>query len=137
MSRFRLEILTPTRVFYQGDCQSLVVPISDGMMGIRAGHMPMTASVAFGEAYYIQPDGEKTVFSISGGILDVANHTVRLLCESALLPEEIDEEAARISAENARLELEKEQSHADYLMSRLMLNNAINNLKVKRKNTLN
>ena len=137
MSFFHLEILTPARVFYSGDCQSLVVPISDGMMGVRAGHLPMTASVAFGEAYYIRPDGERIAFSVSGGILDVAGPAVRLLCESALLPEEIDEEAARTAAENARLELEKEQSHTDYLMSKLMLNNAINNLKVKRKNTLN
>ena len=137
MSVFHLEILTPTRVFYSGDCQSLVVPITDGMMGIRAGHVPVTASITFGEAYYVLPDGEKTVFSVSGGMLDVGADAVRLLCDSALLPEEIDEEAARIEAENARLALEAEQSHTDYLMSRLMLSNAINNLKVKRKNTLN
>ena len=137
MSLFHLEILTPTRVFFIGDCRSLVIPISDGMMGIRAGHAPITSSVTFGEAYYILPDGNKIVFSISGGILDVRKDAVHLLCESALLPEEIDEEATRIAEENARLELEKEQSHTDYLMSKLLLNNAINNLKVKQKNTVN
>lgn len=137
MALFHLEILTPTRVFYAGDCRSLVVPISDGMMGVRAGHLPMTASVTIGEAYYVSPAEEKVVFSVSDGILDVTGDRVRLLCESALLPEEIDEETARVAAESARLELEKEQSHSDYLMSRLMLNRAVNNLKVRQKHSVN
>ena len=34
---FHLEILSPERSFYRGDCLSLVVPISDGMLGIQAG----------------------------------------------------------------------------------------------------
>lgn len=137
MRLFHLEILTPTRRFYSGDCQSLMVPITDGMMGIRAGRAPITASITCGEAYYILPDGEKIVFSISGGMLDVSAAAVRLLCDSALLPEEIDEEEARIAAENARLELETQQSHTDYLMSKLMLSNAINNLRVKHRNSIN
>lgn len=137
MSTFHLDILTPTRVFYTGDCQSLVVPITDGMLGIRAGHTPVTASITYGEAYYLPPSGEKVVFSISGGMLDVSGSSVKLLCDSALRPEEIDEENERIEAENARLELAKAQSHTDYLLSRLMLSNAVNNLKVKRKNSIN
>ena len=138
MSTFHLDILTPTRVFYAGECQSLVVPITDGMLGVRAGHAPITASITFGEAYYLAPSGEKVVFSVSGGMLDVrSGGSVKLLCDTALRPEEIDEENERLEAENARLELAKAQSHTDYLLSRLMLSNAVNNLKVKRKNSVN
>lgn len=137
MSTFQLDILTPTRVFYSGDCQSLVVPITDGMLGIRAGRAPITASITFGEAYYLAPSGEKVVFSVSGGMLDVRGGSVKLLCDTALRPEEIDEEAERLEAETARLELETAQSHTDYLLSRLMLSNAVNNLKVKHKNSVN
>ena len=65
------------------------------------------------------------------------NNMVKVLCEYALLPEEIDEERERREIENARSELRKEQSKRDYAMSKLMLSNAINNLKVKQKRSIN
>lgn len=137
MKAFNLEILTPERVFYRGECVSLIVPITDGMLGIMANREPITASLTNGEAYYTKPDGEKILFSISGGMLDVENNTVKVLCEYALLPEEIDEERERQEMEIARSELRKEQSKRDYALSKLMLSNAINNIKVKRKKTIN
>lgn len=137
MNSFQLEIFTPERVFYKGECVSLVVPITDGMLGIMANRNPITASITFGEAHYTKPDGEKILFSVSGGMVDVVNNTVKLLCDSALRPEEINEEKERVEAEMARLELSKKQSRKDYLLSKLMLSNAINNLKVKQKNSIN
>lgn len=137
MKAFNLEILTPERVFYRGECVSLIVPITDGMLGIMANREPITASLTNGEAYYTKPDGEKILFSISGGMIDVENNTVKVLCEYALLPEEIDEERERQEMEIARSELRKEQSKRDYALSKLMLSNAINNIKVKRKKTIN
>ena len=134
---FQLEILTPERVFFRGECTSLTVPITDGMIGILAGREPVTASVVVGDAHYVTPEGTKVTFSVSGGMLDVSADKVSLICDSALLPEEIDEEAARIEAELARAELSKKQSRRDYMMSRLMLSNAINNIKVKQKSSIN
>ena len=137
MNSFHLEILSPERVFYRGECVSLIVPISDGMLGIMANCEPITASLSIGEAYYTRPDGEKILFSISGGMIDVQGLNVTLLCESALLPEEIDAERERQDAENARAELKKAQSRRDYLLSRHILMDAVNNLKVKEKQSIN
>lgn len=137
MNSFELEILTPERVFYRGECVSLIVPVSDGMLGIMAHCEPLTCSLSIGEAYYTRPDGEKILFSISGGMIDVENNTVKILCEYALLPEEIDTEKARREAEDARAELAKKQSRRDYLLSQRMLMTAVNNLKVKEKKSVN
>lgn len=137
MKTFQLEILTPERVFYRGECVSLIVPITDGMLGVMANREPITASLTNGEAYYTKPDREKVLFSISGGMIDVENNTVKVLCEYALLPEEIDEERERKEAEKARSELRKQQSKRDYMLSKIMLSNAINNLKVKEKKSIN
>lgn len=137
MKSFHLEILTPERVFYSGECLSLSVPITDGMIGIQAGREPVTASVSVGNAHYVSPDGKRVVFSVSNGMLDVSDTGSVLICDSALLPEEIDEEAARIEAELARAELSTKQSRREYMMSRLMLSNAINKLKVKEKSSIN
>ncbi len=137
MNSFYLEILTPERIFYRGDCLSLIVPITDGMLGIQANREPITASVTAGEAYYTKPSGEKILFSISGGMIDMEHNRASLLCEYALLPEEIDEEKERREAEEARSELAKKQSERDYKLHKLMLNNAINNLKIKQKTSIN
>lgn len=137
MTAFNLEILTPERIFYRGECISLIVPITDGMLGIMANREPITASLTNGEAYYTKPDGKKILFSVSGGMIDVDGNTVKVLCEYALLPEEIDEERERKEMENARAELRKEQSKRDYALSKLMLSNAINNIKVKQKKSIN
>ena len=137
MRSFNLEILTPERVFYSGDCVSLVVPITDGMLGIMAYREPITASVTYGEASYTTPDGKKVLFSISGGMIDVVDNTVKLLCDYALLPEEIDIEKERRAEEEALSELRKSQSEKDYQLSKIMLKNAINNLKIKQKHSLN
>jgi len=137
MKSFQLEILTPERIFYRGECVSLIVPITDGMLGIMANREPITASITNGEAYYTRPDGEKILFSILGGMIDVQDNQVKILCESALLPEEIDEEKERRQIEVAKSELAGKQSRQDYLLSKLMLSNAINNLKMKQKKTIN
>ena len=137
MRSFHLEILTPERVFYRGEAISLIVPITDGMLGIMAGRAPITASVTCGEAYYTTPEGEKILFSVWGGMIDVLDNTVKLLCDSALLPEEIDEEKERMEVERSREALKSKQAHIDYTMSKLMLKNAINKLKVKEKKSIN
>ena len=50
MDTFHLEILSPETPFYKGDCLSLVLPISDGMIGIMAHHPAMTAVIGDEEA---------------------------------------------------------------------------------------
>ena len=51
---FQLEILTPERAFYRGECISVIVPVSDGMLGIMANHTPMTAAITDGEVVFTQ-----------------------------------------------------------------------------------
>ena len=137
MTSFYLEILTPERVFYKGDCISLMVPITDGILGIMANREPVTASLTGGEASFTDPSMKKTLFSISGGMIDVQDNRVTLLCDYALLPEEINTEKEEEQAYLARKALSEKQSRRDYLVSKLILNNAINNLRVKEKHTLN
>ena len=58
MKSFHLEILSPERNFYTGECISLVVPISDGMLGIMAGRTPLTAAISDGEVIFTGTEEE-------------------------------------------------------------------------------
>ena len=132
MAVFHLEILSPDRPFYQGECVSLVAPVTDGMIGIMAGHTPVTAALMDGEVAFTLPSGETRSCAVTRGMLDVSRNDVRLLCESALSPEEIDEEKEREALEEAKLSLMEKQGKKDYMLSQLAFARAFNNLKVKQ-----
>lgn len=133
MDSFHLEILSPESVSYSGECVSLVMPIDDGMLGIMAHHSPLTAAIMDGEVNITLPDGEKRIYAVTRGMVNVGENGVRLLCESAISPDEIDAEKERILAQEAALELKKKQSHKDFVMWQLSFNKAISNLKIKNK----
>lgn len=134
MKEFHLQILSPERKFYDGPCLSLLVPVSDGMMGIMADHYPMTAAIPDGEVIMTVPGDIRRSCAVTRGILDVSASRVRLLCESALAPEEIDEDADRRAMEEAQLQLREKQGQRDYILTQLAFARAVNNLKVKHHN---
>ncbi|MGN0453218.1 MAG: ATP synthase F1 subunit epsilon [Ruminococcus sp.] len=136
MNTFHLEILSPERVFYTGECVSIVIPISDGMLGIMANHSPLSAAIPDGELSFTKPSGEKVICAVSNGIADVTDNRVRVLCETALSPDEIDADKERRDAEKATDEIKKKQSKVDYKLWQLSFNRSINRLKVK-KNKIN
>ncbi len=133
MDTFYLEILSPDRTFYEGECLSLVVPVSDGMLGIMANHTPLSAAIEDGEISFTQPGGKTVICAVVRGMVDVTDNKVQVLCESVLLPEEIDEETERRAADEAALALKHQQSRKDYLMWQLSFNRAVNRLKIKNK----
>ena len=133
MKTFRLEAFSPERVFYSGECVSLTFPLNDGLYGIMAGHTPFTAAVVPGEVSFVTPDGKRTVCAVSQGMIEIYGDSARLLCESILLPEEINEEKERREAEAAAEDMKGKQSYKDYMLSQIMLTKALNNLRVKRR----
>ncbi len=136
MKTFRLEILSPDRAFYRGECVSLIIPISDGMMGIMADHTPLTAAIVDGAVIFEKPDGERVVCAVTQGMVDVSSHgNVKVLCESALHPDEISEEQERRQAEEAMHQLREKQAHRDYVLSQLTFAKAVSHLRVKQHNT--
>lgn len=136
MTPFHLQILAPERAFYDGDCVSLVVPISDGMLGIMAGRAPLTAALRDGEVIFTLPDGTRRSCAVTRGMLDISRDVARILSESAVAPEEIDEEMERLAMQEAMLELSEKQGRKDYMVSQLAFARAFNNLKVKQHNAV-
>ena len=134
MNTFPFQVLSPERQFYEGPCSSLIVPITDGMLGIQAGHTPMTAAIQDGEVVMTLPDGRRRSIAVTRGFLDVSADNVRLICESALSPDEIDEAAEQRALEEAQEQQREAQARRDYLLTQIAIAKALNNLKVKNHN---
>ena len=132
MRTFPLEILTPKKPFFRGGCTSIVVPTTDGMIGIMAGHSPLTAAVRDGKITFTEENGEVRICAVTRGMISVSSKRIRILCESATYPEEIDEERELLKLQEAELEMRKRLSYEEYMASKLAFAKAFNRLKVKQ-----
>ena len=96
-----LNITASSGEFYQGDCESLILPTGDGVYGVQAGHNPVLVALHMGIAKFTV-NGETREVLVGDGIAEVTPTFVLLLVDSAERPEDIDRnraEAARIRAE--------------------------------------
>ena len=42
---FQLEIITPEKLFFKGETDSLIMPALDGEYGVQAGHEPIVTAL--------------------------------------------------------------------------------------------
>ena len=131
MNTFTIHILSADRLFYEGPCESVIVPALDGQYGVQAGHSNVITAIVPGKLTYRVPGQSEQVAAVSSGVLKVEGGDVLILTESALLPEEIDEERARRSAEDAREALLQHQSRQQYYSAQAQLARAISKLRLK------
>lgn len=129
---FHLEIIASDRVFYNGDCEHLVVTAIDGMLGILAGHEPLVTALPTGELKYMV-DGKWRFAAISEGFIEVMPDFAIILADACELPEEIDIKRAEEAKHRAEERLRQKQSIMEYYHTQAALNKAINRLKMSQK----
>ena len=133
MSKFSLSVLAAERLFYEGECSSLIVPTLDGMYGIQANHCNMIGVVVPGSLKITTPNGEEIIAAVSEGFVKVEDNSVLILVDTAEYPEEIDINHARHTLEDAKEAMLQKKSIQDYHAAQAKLARAINRLKVKNE----
>lgn len=131
MDTFKVRILSAEKPFYEGDCESLTVPTSDGERCILAHHFNMIAAIVPGEMHYRVPGGQAQIAAVSSGLVKVEDNEVLVLADSVERPEEIDEKRAKIAADAAREALLQKQSINEHKVAQAALARAISRLRVK------
>lgn len=130
---FPLHVLTATSPFYEGMCESLIIPTVDGRYGVLSGHSDTICAVVPGELYIRLPSGEMRVAACAAGIMKVEKGDVLVLVDSAILPEDIDKDRARRMADDAREQLLQKQSIEEYHAAQARLARALARLSVREK----
>lgn len=77
----RLEIITPDKKLFEGEAKSLVVPGSEGSLGILDNHAPMIASLKKGAVQILDNHSVSKSFDINGGVVEVLKNKVIVLAE--------------------------------------------------------
>ena len=132
MNTFALNVLAAEKPFFDGECISLVIPTSDGQYGIQAKHNNMIAAIVPGELKITTPDGNVIIAAVSEGLVKVENNQVLILVDTLELPEEIDENRAKRSAEQAKEAILQKKSIQDYYAAQAKMARAIGRLRVKK-----
>ncbi len=133
MSTFNLSILAADCPFYEGPCESLIVPTSTGQYGILAHHTNMISAIIPGILFFRTEKGaEMQVASVSSGLVKIEDNDVLVLVDTAEHPDEIDENRARIAADHAKEEILQKRSLQEYRAAQAHLSRALNRLRAKQ-----
>ena len=132
MNTFQVHIFEADSPFYEGACESLIVPTTEGQYGILAQHSNMIAAIVPGELRYRVPGEAFQTAAVSTGMVKVEDNDVLVLVDSAERPEEIDAKRAQRAADRAKEMLLQKRSVQEYRTAQANLARAINRLRVKR-----
>ena len=131
MTAFNLTILASDKPFFNGKCESVILPTSHGEYGVLAHHRNMIAAITTGMLKYRPENDEMHIASVSDGIIKIEKGDVLVLVDTIERPEEIDANRAQLEIDKANEALLQKRTRAEYEASRARLARAINRLKAK------
>ena len=133
MTTFWLKVIASDHVFYNGNCEALVVPAHDGEVGILPHREDMILAIQEGELKFRIPGEQEYHHAVVGlGIVQVANNRVTVVVDTAERPEDIDEVRAKQALERAKEQLRQKQSIREYYMSKASMARALSRLKASQ-----
>ena len=77
----KLKVVSPERIEFEGEVESVLVPGTMGPFQILLNHAPIISSLDKGRVVYALPGGEKKSLDISGGFVEVQKNVVSLCVE--------------------------------------------------------
>lgn len=105
---FKLRIISPDRIFYEGEAIMLELNTTEGEIGIYKNHVPMTYIIEPGVMTITEAEGKKEA-ALHAGFIQILQEEITILAEAVEWPEEIDEKRA----EEARIRAERRLSMKD------------------------
>lgn len=132
MTPFKLEIITPDRVFYDGMTENVIVRTTVGDKGILAHHEPYVAALSIGKIK-VKIDGVFKIAAISSGIIKVGKDETTILAQSCEWADEIDVERAERAKAVAEERMQEHKSDREFEIAEYKLKRAINRIDTANK----
>ena len=112
MDNFRLQIITPDRIFFDKEAYMVEFNTTEGEIGVYANHIPLTCIIKPG-ILTIRMDGEEKEAARHSGFAEILPDKVTILAEVIEWPEEIDLHRAEAAMERAKERIAHRSSVTD------------------------
>lgn len=133
MEKIKFEIITPERIVYSAEVDSVTIPTTMGEITVLPNHIPLIALLTPGELRIKKGEAEE-LMAVSGGFIEVRKDKVIVLSDTAELAHEIDVEAVEQARQRAEKLLKAKQvDRADYAAVAASLERELARLKVGKK----
>jgi len=127
---FNLAIVTPEKIFYEGEVASLIVPGSEGYLGTLTDHAPLITAIVPGKVTLKDSSQEAVEMAVSHGFFEISHKTATLLVDSAEYASNIDVECSKKALERARQRLANAVGEIDIPRAQRALEKAKNRLRI-------
>ena len=97
MAAFPFELVSPERLLFTGEVESVVVPGSEGELTVLKDHAPLMTTLKPGIVTVNEASGKSQRLFVRGGFADVAPTGLTILAESSVPIEQLD--GVRLDAE--------------------------------------
>lgn len=131
MSEFKLKIIHPKGVYYEGQVEILNIKTPDSRMGILANMLPFASVLDIAEMNFVEK-GERKYYFVSGGFIYVKREEVTIITDAIESPEEIDLKRAEAAKERAEKRIAAKGENLDLIRAELALKRAITRIRVKQ-----
>ncbi len=126
---FHLRIITPERLFYEGDVDMVEFNTTEGEIGVLPGHIPLTVIVKPGILVISEKDGEKEA-ALHAGFAEILPEGITILAEIIEWPEEIDAHRAEEAMNRAKERLMSKTPETDIMRAETALLRAMARIQV-------
>jgi F-type H+-transporting ATPase subunit epsilon len=101
MASFQFEFVSPDKLQFRGQVESVLVPGSEGDFVVLKDHAPVMASLRPGVVAIGEAAGKETRYFVRGGFADVNPAGLILLAETAIPAHDLDAERLAQEIKNA------------------------------------
>ncbi|MDD6491577.1 MAG: ATP synthase F1 subunit epsilon [Firmicutes bacterium] len=126
---FKLRIITPDRVFYEGEASMVEFNTTEGEIGVYKKHVPTTVIISPGILTITEAEGTKEA-ALHAGFAEILQDEVVILAEIVEWPEEIDLDRAEAAKERAEERLRSKTPETDLLRAETALQRSLARIHV-------
>ncbi|HYF93353.1 MAG TPA: F0F1 ATP synthase subunit epsilon [Symbiobacteriaceae bacterium] len=128
-----LQIVTPEgTVLKDVKTDAVIIPASEGSMGILHNHAPMVTTLKVGVLRYKQANNYKRV-ALAGGFMELNTNKITILADTAETGETIDVMRAQEARKRAEARLRDRAANLDRARAEAALQRAVARLKAAGK----
>ncbi|MCQ2526256.1 MAG: ATP synthase F1 subunit epsilon [Lachnospiraceae bacterium] len=126
---FTLRIITPERLFFEGEAEMVEFNTTEGEIGVYPGHIPLTVIVKPGILRIHEKEGIR-IAALHSGFAEILPEGISVLAEVVEWPDEIDEKRANEALARAQDRLKVKTENLDIARAETALQRAIARINV-------